>query len=163
MTTGIPADVAVRCAVPADALGVHRLFGRCSRETRYRRFHGHVSEVPLDYLLEALTAEPDRHDALVAQRPDGDLVALGSARRVDAPDGPAVDVGLLVEDAEQGRGLGTLLLVALAARARDRGVGVLTCDLLATHQGLVAVLRRTLGPVRTVREGGIIRARVRIA
>src|SRR3954449_8595960 len=137
MTTGIPADVVVRCAVPADALEVPRLFGRCSRETRYRRFHGHVSGVPCSYLCEALTAEPARHDALVAQWPDGDLVALGSARRVDAPDGPAVDLGLLVEDAEQGRGLGTLLLVT--------------------------VLRRTLDPVRTVRQGGTVSAWVRIA
>jgi GNAT superfamily N-acetyltransferase len=164
MTTGIPVGLRLRCATLADALEVHRLFGRCSPATRYGRFHGHLREVPPGYLCEALTAGPCRHDALVVQRCGGaELVALASARRVDGPGEPAVDVGVLVEDAEQGRGLGTLLLATLARRAGERGIAVLTCDVLATHQRLVAVLRRTLGPVATSRDGGTVHARVRLA
>jgi GNAT superfamily N-acetyltransferase len=164
MTAGIPPGLGVRCATLADALEVHRLFGRCSAATRYGRFHGHLREAPAGYLREALTAAPCRHDALVVQRCGGaELVALASARRVDGPGEPAVDVGVLVEDAEQGRGLGTLLLATLARRAGERGIAVLTCDVLATHQRLVAVLRRTLGPVATSRDGGTVHARVRLA
>jgi GNAT superfamily N-acetyltransferase len=160
MTTGIPAGLVLRQASLPDALELHRLFGRCSADTRYARFHGNVAALPAGYLREALTAAPCRHDALVLQRAAGaELVALGSARRVAAA---TVDVGLLVEDDEQSRGLGTLLLRTLADRARHRGIAVLTCDVLATHEGLVRVLRRTLGPVQTVREGGTVHARVRL-
>jgi GNAT superfamily N-acetyltransferase len=164
MTTGISTLPAVRVASPSDAGEVRRMFDRCTPTTRYGRFHGHVSEVPAGYLREALAGHPCRHDALVVPRCDGAaLVALASARRVDGPGEPAVDVGLLVEDAEQGRGLGTLLLVTLADRARSRGIAVLACDVLATHQRLIGVLRRTLGPVETAREGGTVHAEVRLA
>ena len=161
MTT-VMNGLVVRPATVGDALEVHRMFGRCSTDTRYGRFHGHVSAIPAGYLCEALTAAPCLHDALVLQRTAGpELVALGSARRVDG-ENAAVEIGLLVEDAAQGRGLGTLLLVTLAARARDRGVSVVTCDVLAAGEHLVGVLRRLLGPVETVREGCTVRARVRL-
>lgn len=172
MTTGIattgtaaaPPGLLLREAGPLDAPELHRLFGRCSAVTRYDRFHGHVRQIPAAYLAEALTADPCLHDALVVQRAEGpELVALGSGRRVVGAGGPAVDIGLLVEDAAQRRGLGTLLLTTLAERARARGIGVLRCDLLAGHERLIGVLRRTLGPVETRHEDGVVSARVRLA
>src|SRR3954451_20360206 len=160
MTTGIGVP---RSASDADAPAVHRMFGQCGPTRRHGSFHGHVSEIPAGYLREALRADACVHDALVVPCAAGpELVALASARRLPGAAEPAVEVGLLVEDAAQGHGLGTLLLRGLAARARCRGVVVLTCDVLAEHEHLVGILRRTLGPVTTFREGVTVRARVRL-
>ena len=89
MTTGISTEVVVRCAVPADALGVHRLVGRCSRETRYRRFHGHMSEVPLDYLSRVgvpvesyvQSGDPATHIALLARDQNAAAVVMSTHGR----------------------------------------------------------------------------------
>jgi GNAT superfamily N-acetyltransferase len=151
----------LREAGPADAAALAAMFGRCGRESRYGRFHGLLRELPSAYLTEALTADAAVHDALVLARRSA-VVALASARRVDGAAEPAVEVGLLVEDAEQGRGLGTLLLASLAVRARRRGVALLRCDVLAVRQHLAEVVRRTLGPVAVRREGITVQVEVRL-
>ena len=68
------------------------MFGRCTPETRYRRFHGPVKAIPERYLAEALSGSPF-HYALVAcpepcrdagrdGEPDADgIVALASCRQ----------------------------------------------------------------------------------
>jgi GNAT superfamily N-acetyltransferase len=134
------------------------MFDRCGPETRYGRFHGLLHALPERYLAEALAAEPAWHDALVVEVP-GELVALGSARAVGER---AVEVGLLVEDAAQGRGLGTRLLLALAARARSRGVAELRCDVLHRNRPLLGTLRATLGPTTVRSEGLVLHASVRL-
>jgi GNAT superfamily N-acetyltransferase len=170
MTTGIAAvpgaagaaalGLLLREAHPADAGPLAEMFDRCSAETRIGRFHGFVHELPSAYLHEALTAEAALHDALVLETPAPALVALASARRVEP--GPAVEIGVLVEDAWQCHGLGPLLLTSLAVRARGRGVALLRCDVLGSRQHVVEVVRRTLGPVAVRREYGEVHVEVRL-
>jgi GNAT superfamily N-acetyltransferase len=161
MTTGIVTAERLRLARPEDAPALHRMFARCSADTRYARFHGPVRALPARYLAEALAGDPDLHDALVVETTE-DLVALGSARQLDGPGRPAVDIGLLVEDAAQDRGLGTRLLLTLAARARSRGAAFLHCDVLAHNRRLIDTVRRTLGPVATRSDGPVLHASVRL-
>jgi GNAT superfamily N-acetyltransferase len=137
------------------------MFARCSADTRYARFHGPLRALPGRYLAEALSGNPALHDALVVQTSE-DLVALGSARRLEGPGRPAVEIGLLVEDAAQGRGLGTRLLLTLAARARSRGVAFLQCDVLAANRRLIDTVRRTLGPMTACSDGPVLHASVRL-
>lgn len=159
MTTGIAVAQALRPARTDDAAALHSMFERCGTETRYGRFHGLLHALPERYLAEALTADPATHDALVAEGPDGGtLVALASARAV----GDAVEIGLLVEDGEQRRGLGTRLLLALAARARSRGVVELRCDVLHRNRALLGTLRSTLGPAVVRSDGLVLHASVRL-
>lgn len=160
MTTGIAGAQVLRAAHPDDAGALHRMFERCGPDTRYGRFHGPLHALPEPYLTEALTAEPGLHDALVAEGADrAELVALGSARAVDHA---AVEIGLLVEDGEQRRGLGTRLLVALASRARDRGVTELRCDVLHRNRALLGTLRSALGPATLRSDGLVLHASVRL-
>jgi GNAT superfamily N-acetyltransferase len=173
MTTGIVRTAGLRGAAGAAALGLRLreagpgdaaplagLFARCSVDSRTARFHGLLERLPAAYLHEALTADAALHDALVLEHRPAELVALASARHVDGE--PAVEVGLLVEDAWQRRGLGPLLLTALAVRARARGIVALRCDVLASRQHLVEVVRRTLGPVAVRREGMEVHVEVRL-
>jgi GNAT superfamily N-acetyltransferase len=178
MTTGIarPVDTArdappgaagaaalglrLRVARPDDAARLAALYARCTPESRFGRFHGLLHELPSSYLREALTAGPALHEALVLETPANLLVALASGRRVEP--GPAVEIGLLVEDGWQRRGLGTLLLTSLAARARGRSIRLLRCDILASRRRLVEVIRRTLGPVTLRWEGDEVHVEVRL-
>ena len=125
ITGAAPASlVSIRRATQDDRDVLTGMFGRCSAQTRYRRFHGAIVMFPRGYLAEALSRSP-LHHALVAAAGNvtDDIVALASCRVVD--EGMA-EVGVLVEDAWQRHGLGSALLDELAAHARTLGLRALT-------------------------------------
>lgn len=141
---------------PEDAEEIDALAARCSAQARYGRFLGPVRELPADYRASVLAGDPARHDALVARvsaaspatRPC-QVVALASL--VAGPD--MSELGLLVEDGWQRRGLGTALVVALVARARERGVRYLRATVQPSALGLLVRLGRSL-PLERSEMGG---------
>jgi GNAT superfamily N-acetyltransferase len=124
-----PALFRVRRAVAGDRAALTRMFDRCTRRTRYDRFHGHVNVLPQRYLTEALSGSPV-HYALVALAPlaagvDGDGAGAGSIQTTDRDDlkwrgsagtGPAAD------DAD---GPGTDIVALASCRAIAEGVAEL--------------------------------------
>jgi GNAT superfamily N-acetyltransferase len=150
--------VSVRHAAPDDREALARMFDRCTLETRYRRFHGPVKVIPERYLADALSGGAF-HDALVAcpefpdslhEPPSRAIVALASCRTVG--EGVA-ELGLLIEDAWQGRGLGTRLLRDLVTHASGVGLRVLEAQLLA-EQAWIARLLEPYGTCRLRSAGG---------
>ncbi len=163
-----PASVAagtcsVRRAAAADRPALERMLARCTGQTRYRRFHGPVSVFPERYLTEALSGSP-LHFALVAclgddaegdgtvvdgTVVDGTVVALASCRAVD--EGVA-ELGILVEDEWQRRGVGSDLLCEIVAYAARTGLRALQAQVLADQPWIVGLLRRH-GPCRVAGAG----------
>jgi GNAT superfamily N-acetyltransferase len=119
----------IRPATPGDRAALIAMFERCSPETRYRRFHGFLRALPERYLTDALSGRPD-HIALVAEAGER-IVALASC----ADD----EIGILVEDAFQRRGIGTRLLSALAQRS---GPGMLLATIQPDQAWILSLLRR---------------------
>ena len=148
-------QVLIRPAETSDADALRRMYRRCGADSRYARFHGVLNEMPAAYLDSVLGADQAVHDALVAETAGGDLVALGSAARMPTDGPPVVEIGLLVEDRWQQRGIGSGLLGLLADRARRRGVERLRCDVLAGNRHVLAMLRRHTGTLAIRYEGGV--------
>ena len=138
----------VRRAAAADRPALERMLARCTGQTRYRRFHGPVTAFPERYLTEALSGSP-LHFALVACLDEdaerggtvveGTVVALASCRAVD--EGVA-ELGILVEDDWQRRGLGGDLLGEIVAYAARTGLRALQAQVLAEQPWIVGLLRR---------------------
>lgn len=138
----------VRRAAAADRSALERMLARCTGQTRYRRFHGPVTAFPERYLTEALSGSP-LHFALVAcldedaERGgtvvDGTVVALASCRAVDEG---AAELGILVEDEWQRRGVGGDLLGEIVAYAARTGLRALQAQVLAEQPWIVGLLRR---------------------
>jgi GNAT superfamily N-acetyltransferase len=169
------------------------MFSRCTVETRYRRFHAPVKAIPWRYLAEALSGgafhyalvaclsleERPAADALPgpdsAVSPDsggraapgarhresaGQIVALASCRLTEEG---AAELGVLVEDAWQRRGLGTRLLRDLVTHASRTGLRVLEAQVLA-EQAWVAGLLRPYGTCRLrATWDGVVNVTVRLA
>lgn len=147
-----PAACAARRAAAGDRAALERMLTRCTGQTRYRRFHGPVSVFPERYLAEALSGSP-LHFALVGcvaegavandaadeDAAGGAVVALASCRAVD--EGVA-ELGILVEDEWQRRGVGDYLLREIVAYAGRTGLRALQAQVLAEQPWIVGMLRR---------------------
>lgn len=141
--------VRVRQGHRSDKELLLRGFERLGPESRYRRFLTPVSELS-DAMARYLT-EVDHHDheaiiALDEETGEG----IGVVRYVCDPERPgAAEFAVTVADDWQRRGLGTLLLEVISARAREEGITTFTALLLASNQEMMDVLEH-LGPVRIV-------------
>jgi RimJ/RimL family protein N-acetyltransferase len=150
--------VLIRAIRPDDKQRLAELHGRLSSEAIYYRFLGakkRLTSAELAYLTEL---DFRRQAALVAI-----LVANGSERIAGVgryacePGGPddQADVAITVEDAEQGRGIGTLLLKHLMRVAGAEGVTKFDAHLLSENQKMMRLLERTGLVLQRVAEGGM--------
>ena len=154
--------VRVRPGRRTDRRLLVRGFEHLGPESRYRRFLTPMHALG-DRMVRYMT-ELDHHDheAMIAvdERGEeglGDAFYVRDARRPDT-----AEVAVTVVDEWQGRGLGTLLLEVIGARARDEGIGTFTAFMLATNQAMMDLFER-LGPVRVVgRAAGAVEIEVAI-
>jgi GNAT superfamily N-acetyltransferase len=133
-----------------------RGFERLSAESRYRRFLAAMPELS-EEMVRYLT-EIDHHDhEAIAALDERTGEGIGVARYVRDPQRRDVaEVAVTVIDDWQGKGLGTLLLEVLGARARQEGISSFTALMLATNQEMMEVIK-ALGPLRIVdREVGTV-------
>jgi acyl-CoA synthetase (NDP forming)/GNAT superfamily N-acetyltransferase len=130
--------VHLRPISPEDAEGLVGLMDRSSDQTRYYRFFGPMKRLS-DKDLHRFT-HVDHVDRVAFVILLGEaLVAVGRYDRY--PDTDDAEVAFLVEDAHQGRGLGSVLLEHLAAAARERGVKRFVAEVLAQNSRMVRVFQ----------------------
>src|SRR6266516_949201 len=114
-----------------------------SRDSHYRRFFSAppLSNKVIEYLIDVDYSDHFAWAVIAADEPGESGVA--SARYIrerDARD--TAEVALAVIDDYQGRGLGTLLLGALAVAARESGIRHFRARVLSDNAPMRAVLRR---------------------
>jgi len=145
--------VHLRPVVPDDADNLVALHSRLSERSRYFRYFGAYPRIPARDLVRFSTV--DHHDrvAFVALLGD-DIVAVGRYERIDG--GPTAEVAFVVDDAHQGRGLGSILLEHLAAAASEVGVPRFVAEVLAENSPMVRVFRDAGYQVSRAIEEGVL-------
>ncbi|WP_091674200.1 bifunctional GNAT family N-acetyltransferase/acetate--CoA ligase family protein [Amycolatopsis marina] len=145
--------VHLRPIVPDDADKLVALHGRLSERTRYLRYFGAYPRIPKRDLDRFSIV--DHHDrvAFAAMLGD-DIVAVGRYERLEG--GDSAEVAFLVDDAHQGRGLGSILLEHLAAAASERGLRRFVAEVLAENAQMVRVFRDAGYQVSRAFEEGVL-------
>ncbi len=149
-------EVLLRPLRPEDKELLQRGFDGLSPESRYLRFFStklKLTDKELEYLTNV---DGEDHFAIGASRvgPDGRLEGLGVGRFIrDAEQPELAEPALAVIDHAQGLGLGTLLLHHLTAAARERGIEVFHCELLAENTSMARLLEE-LSPGLTIEDVG---------
>jgi GNAT superfamily N-acetyltransferase len=126
-----------------------RAFEGLGPESRYRRFLTPVPKLSGPVLRHLTEIDHHDHEAMIAvDERTGE--GAGLARYVRDPARPDVaELALTVTDDWQGKGVGTLLLEVLCARAREEGITRFTSLMLARNSTMMDLLEQ-LGPVRVV-------------
>jgi GNAT superfamily N-acetyltransferase len=145
-----PDAITVRALVPADRALLVAAFERLSPRSRYLRFLSPLRSLPQRTLERLVDVDGCEHVALIALR-DGEAVGVARYLR-DRRDRGLADVAITVIDAEQGRGLGRRLLVALLDVAADRGLRALTFDIHPDNHVMLGLVR-SLGARMAWRDG----------
>lgn len=151
-------EVVLRAATAADAPLVAALHARCSPQTRALRSLPTRPGLPPALLTQLVGA--DGSTSVLAVTPDGGA-AVGLANLVSTGAATA-EVALLVEDAWQGRGVGTALARKLVELARTEQLTELTAVSQVGNSALTRVLRRAGLRPRGRLEGGTLHVRAAV-
>jgi acyl-CoA synthetase (NDP forming)/RimJ/RimL family protein N-acetyltransferase len=123
---------------PDDTDRLLGLFRRLSPNTVYRRFFAPRTDLTPTEVERFCTVDYDARVALVALL-GGEMVAVARYERLE---GAEAEVAFVVEDAQQGRGLGPIGLEHLAAAAAERGVRRFVAEVLPGNRQMIGVFTR---------------------
>ena len=136
------------------------LHGRMSRESQYLRYFSARRSLPPSEILREVAVDY-RHSMAFVAFVQGQVAAYACYVGREGDDASA-EIAFQVEDAHQGRGLGTLLLERLAAYAHERGLRRFTASVLAQNQRMIEVFRDAGFPRTVKRDGSVIEVSLEI-
>ncbi|MFM7535597.1 MAG: GNAT family N-acetyltransferase [Acidimicrobiales bacterium] len=145
--------VRIRSIRPDDAGALVRFHLRLSPETIYYRFFAAKPRLTDREVERFVTVDGVERAALVAELGE-EIVAVGRFDRWTGTD--EAEVAFVVDDAHQGRGLGSLLLEQLVALARDVGITRFTAETLPDNRAMLSTFTRAGFEVRSRFEGGVV-------
>lgn len=148
-----PGDVLLRRGTVADADALIAMHRRCSSETVYRRYHAPMSRVT-PRLARSLLEPADGLSMVLVM--DGGVVGAGLL--ASGPGGP--ELGIMVEDRWQRRGLGTRLLRALVEEAAHLGLERVTCIVQPDNEAVLPTIHRAGLQARVSLADGLTRYQI---
>jgi acyl-CoA synthetase (NDP forming)/GNAT superfamily N-acetyltransferase len=126
---------------PEDADALVAFHAKLSDRTRYLRYFGPYPQIPERDLHRFTHVDHRNRVALVAVL-DEEIIGVGRYDRLGGSgtaDTADAEVAFVVADAQQGRGIGSILLEHLAAAARERGIKRFVAEVLAENSRMVRV------------------------
>ena len=126
----------VRPIRPDDAAREVAFVKGLADTTRYYRFQHPVKELSPETLARFTQLDYAREMALIAIDPANDQIA-GVARYFPNPDDQGAEFAIAIGDKFQKRGLGTRLMIALIACAKEAGLEYLEGSVLSGNHGML--------------------------
>ena len=114
---------------------------RLSHRTMYLRFHS-VPKLGREDAIRFCSVDYNHAFAFVAEvlrEQRRDIIAIGRYYRI--PNKPSAEVAFVIEDAYQGKGIGTKLMEWLANVARDNGITAFEAAVLAENKEMMNVFK----------------------
>jgi len=130
---------------------LRRMFSRLSRESIYQRFHMPYPSVPEWAVALFIGSHEPQGKYLVAVVGNN---IVGHAMYTRSEDGRSADIGIIVEDEWQRRGIGKLLLSKLAAAVRRQRIEAFTGVVLGENRATMRLVTAVFTEVRSTVRGG---------
>ncbi|MDI1459341.1 GNAT family N-acetyltransferase [Catellatospora sp. KI3] len=129
--------VHLRQVEPSDADAVVAMHARFSERTRYLRYFSPYPRIPARDLHRFVNVDHVDREAFVVAAGDR-LIAVGRYERL-GEGAPVAEVAFVVEDAYQGRGVGSVLLEYLSAAAGEVGISRFVAEVLPENGAMLRV------------------------
>jgi len=143
-------EVLLRPLEPEDGDLLLDIFAELGPLSRERRFLTPKHTLTGSDLRQLTAVDHHDHEAIVALS-TVDCRPVGVARFVRSAAAPdTADVAVVVVDAWQARGLGTVLASSLLGRARELGVGRFSLLMARDNEAAVKLMHRVLGEAERV-------------
>ncbi len=154
---GSVTDLLTRPGTPGDVDEVVAMHARCTPASLESRFHAAIPRVSVRTARELLT--PPSGWSLVAELDDRivGLACAGPLSRGEA------EVGLLIEDEHQGRGIGSRMLHEVAVEAIRRGYRRLVCWTQPDNDRVPATVAGAGLAARLTRQDGLLHVAMPLA
>jgi len=131
----------IRPARCGDRDAIREFLDGLSLRTRYLRFFTGAASGGSS-LLGVLTGSRGNIDAVVATE-NGTIIGHAMAADVADPGGRhVVEIGVMVADARQGRGVGSALVRAVVDRAQCRGATAVAMEVLAENRQVLTMITK---------------------
>ncbi len=133
----------IRPILSSDRSALRSFFDRLGPETKFLRFHYTKTSITDQELNSYCDCDYDGTFALVAELTRAgstDIVGVGRYDRLQ--DARCAEVAFLVEDREQGNGIGTHLLAELAVVGRERGLDTFIAETVTYNQIMLSIFRK---------------------
>lgn len=143
----------IRPVRPDDTEALREMHRRMSDRSKYLRYFSAVGEVS-DNQLKVFTDVDYRDSVALLAELGGQVLAAGTYH-LDQRTGGA-EVAFAVQDDQQGRGLGSILLEHLAAAAQENHIRKFTAEVLSENQQMMRVFIDAGYQVRREYSSGVI-------
>jgi acyl-CoA synthetase (NDP forming)/RimJ/RimL family protein N-acetyltransferase len=137
-----------------DADAIVAFHSRMSERTRYLRYFSPYPRIPERDLERFVNVDHRDREAFVTVTGDR-IMAVGRYERL-GPESPEAEVAFVVEDAHQGRGIGSVLLEYLAGAAREVGISRFVAEVLPHNSGMLRVFSDFGYQVRRRYDDGVV-------
>jgi len=139
-----------------DAPRLVALYEHLSGDTRYQRFFSMMRRLPPDWARFLAEVDYTQRFALVAEAPDDPGTLIAVARYEPAGEPGTVEVAFVVQDAWQGRGLGTVLFRELLRAAAANGFRRFRAWVLSENRRMLALIARHGTVEQRAFDGGVV-------
>ena len=145
--------VHIRPIRPEDAPVLIEAFHHLSPQSIYQRFFTTMSELSPGMARYLSDVHQKNRFALVAQA-GSELAGVGRYERTTDPE--LVELGLLVIDAWQSRGLGRILLRHVLKAAESNGIRRFRADILADNRRMLRLLAEEMTILERRTDAGVV-------
>lgn len=146
-------ELTVRPVTPADRAAVRGFLAGLSLDSAYRRFFTGLGAPSSALVRQLVEVDHDRREVVLAVR-DGEVVGLADCSRLT--DGVTVELGVVIADRWQRRGIGPRLARTVLDLAIAGGARMLRLHALADNDRVARLIRRGWPDGVPSRDGAVL-------
>jgi ribosomal protein S18 acetylase RimI-like enzyme len=154
-------QILIRPVRMSDSEALQDLLYRLSVESTYQRFFQYKKAHPDEEIQALVDLDEERNLALVACRQNRSADIVGMVRYDVDPATGLADLGFVVLDEWQGRGIGSALMRRVAEIGKARGLAGFTADVLPTNELMLGVFHQCGLIVNSELDAGVFRMTLR--
>ncbi|MGZ9074450.1 MAG: bifunctional acetate--CoA ligase family protein/GNAT family N-acetyltransferase [Burkholderiaceae bacterium] len=157
-------EIVLRPIRPEDEPQHARFLAAVEPQDLHLRFFHVVRAFAHTQLARFTQIDYDREMAFIATAPaNGESETLGVVRAISDPDGARAEFAILIRSDVKGRGLGAVLMKKVIGYCRERKIGELVGDVLATNTRMLALARDLGFEVTAGEDPSVVRTKLVLA